>query len=85
MCGTKRLTQFFRLLEASEVQYFRSAQLSLLSMGVGRGARTPWILKFDILYYIFSKKGRFFGFREGKMKFHQICPHWKNCIVGKIR
>jgi len=48
MCGTKRLNQFFRLIEASDVRYFRSSQVSLLFVGVGRRARAPWILKFDI-------------------------------------
>jgi len=85
MCGTKRLNQFFRLLEASEVRYFRSAQASLSFMGIERRAKAPGFWNLTFLYYIFSKNSRFLGSRRKNEISSSLFAPGKLFMVGKLR
>jgi len=52
---------------------------SAVHMGVGRGAKDPWILKFDILlqYAFLAKKGYFLSFERVKCNVTIFRPPWK--------
>jgi len=59
-------------------------------MGVangGQGSFDPWILKFEIFHYVFSKNGCFLSLQKKNNKFHNFWPPLENFMVSceKIR